>query len=101
MNFTGIFDDPAGLMGYMLETFDGMEPYFWVLFFGAIVGYVYLSMQSITATIVAILLVFGIFGTTAVGGFFADVPVFNQFLYIVVLVGLTALIGGLVMKRRF
>jgi hypothetical protein len=85
----------------MMETFAPMQPWFWILFFGAIIGYVYLSMQSITATIVAILLVFGIFGTTAIGGFFADVPIFSQFLYIITLVGLTALIGGLVMKRRF
>ena len=103
MNYTGIFDDPSGIMGYMMETFAPMQPWFWVLFFGAIIGYVYLSMQSITATIIAILLVFGIWGSVQLPGvpLFKDVPIFSQFLYIVTLVGLTALIGGLVMKRRF
>lgn len=101
MNFTGIFDDPTGIAGYMMETFSGMQPYFWVLFFGAIIGYVYLCMQSITATIIAIILVFGIFGGTAISGYFADIPLFSQFLYIIALVGLTALVGAFIMKRRF
>jgi hypothetical protein len=101
MNYTGIFDDPAGLVGYMMETFEPMQPYFWVLFFGGIIGYIYLATQSLTATIIAILLVLGIFGTTSLSGYFAEVPVFSQFLYIVTLVGLTALVGTFIMKKRF
>jgi len=101
MNYTGIFNDPSGIAGYMMETFNGMQPYFWVLFFGAIIGYVYLSMQSITAAIIAIILMFGIFGSTAISGYFADVSLFNQLLYIITLVGITSLVGGFIMKKRF
>jgi len=102
MNYTGIFDDPSGIAGYMMETFSGMQPYFWVLFFGGIIGYIYLSMQSITAAIIAILLTFGLWGAVNFPGIslFNDVPLFNQFLYIITLVGLTALVGGFIMKKR-
>ena len=100
MNFTGIFDDPGGIVGYMMETFAPMQPYFWVLFFGAIIGYVYLAMQSLTAAVIVILLVLGIFGTTTLSGYFAAVPVFFQFLYIITIVGLSSLVVAFVIKRR-
>lgn len=100
MNYTGIFDDPAGLVGYLMETFAPMQPYFWILFFGGIIGYVYLAMQSLTATIIVILLVLGLFGTTTLSGYFAAVPVFSQFLYIITIVGLASLVVAFVIKRR-
>jgi hypothetical protein len=100
MNYTGIFSDPSGIIGYLLETFTPMNPYFWVLFFVGVIGYVYLALQSITATIIVILITFGIFGGTSISGYFAAVPVINQLLYIITLFGLMLLIGTFVMKRR-
>lgn len=101
MNYTGIFDDPTGIAGYIMETFNSMDPYFWPLFFGGIIGFVYLKTQSTVAAIIAIIITFGLWGGTATISLFKDVPLFSQFLYIVTLIGLTALVGGLIMKRRF
>jgi hypothetical protein len=103
MNYTGIFaNNSSGLIGYALETFDPMQPWFWVMFFGAIIGYIYCAMNSVTATVVAILITLGVWATAAFGtDYLSSVPVFNQFLYIIVLLGLTLLVGTFIMKRRF
>jgi hypothetical protein len=98
MNYTDFF---SNIFGYALETFAPMQPYFWPLFFGGIIGYIYCAMNSLIAAVVGILLVFGVFAGTAVSGFFAEVPVFSQFLYIITIVGFTLLVGTLIMKRRF
>lgn len=100
MNYTEIFTDPGGIAGYMMQTFSGMQPYFWVMFFGGIIGYVYLSMKSLTATVVMILLTFGIWAGTAFGtDYLGAVPVFTQLLYIITLVGLVTLVATFIMKR--
>jgi hypothetical protein len=97
MNYTSFFTDIAG---YMLMTFQPMQPYFWILFFGGIIGFIYCALNNLTAAVIAIILVFAIFATTSLSGYFAAVPLFNQFLYIIVLIGLTLLIGTFIMKRR-
>jgi hypothetical protein len=101
MNYTGIFDDPSGIMGYMMETFQPMNPLFWVIIFGALICYVYLASKSLIAAVILILITFATFGGTVISGYFSDVPIFTQFLYIITLFGIASLIFGLVMKRRF
>lgn len=99
INYTAIFDD---LIGYGMQTFDPMQPYFWLLFFGAIIGYIYGAVRSIVVTVIAIILVFGIFAGTTLSGYFSDskVSIFSQFMYILTLVGLVLLVGALLTKRR-
>jgi hypothetical protein len=102
MNYTEIFTDPNGIAGYMMQTFSSMQPYFWVMFFGGIIGYVYLAMKSLTATVVMILLTFGIWaGTSFSLTYFgaSEVSLFVQLLYTITLVGLVTLVATFIMKR--
>lgn len=88
----------SDIFGFAMSAFSPLEPWLYPFIFLGIIGYIYSAMESITVTVVAILITFGIFaGTTSI---FESVPQISQFLYIVSVIGITMLIATLIIKKR-
>ena len=83
---------------YAVEAYSAVDPWFYPILFIGIIGFIYTSMNSITAAIIAILITFGIFATTT--SIFTEVSELTQFLYIITVVGLTMLIVTLILSKK-
>ena len=92
-----IWEEFQNIFTYAKDTFYRLDIWFYPLLFLAIIGWVYATTQSVTVAIVAIIITFGLYATTT--SIFVDVPDLDLFLYLVVLLGLTLLIGSLFIKR--
>lgn len=86
-----------GFMDFIFSTYDTLEPWFYPLIFVAIVGYIYLGMNSIIAGVAAILAVLAVYGGTT--DIFNDVPDLELFFYIIVIIGVASLIIAFVIKH--
>ena len=86
-----------GIFSYSLDAYGNLQPWFYPLVFIGIIGYVYTATHSVITAIVAILITFGLYGTTT--DIFNTTPDFVLLMNIIVLVGVSTLIFTLFMKR--
>jgi hypothetical protein len=87
----------TGIWNYAVDAYSNMEPWTYPLFFLGIIGYVYTATHSVTALVASIIGTFALYATTTT--IFADVPDLSLFLNIVSIVGISALIFTLVMRK--
>jgi len=86
-----------GLIEYAMDAYSNVEPWTYPLIFIGIIGFVYTATHSIITAVAAILIVFGIYATTV--NVFENVPDVSLFMYIVTLVGISALIFTLFARK--
>lgn len=80
-----------GLQGYVTA----LGFLFWPLFFSAIIGYVYIKQQSLTAVAAVVLIIFAAFGNSLLG-----VGPWVNFLYIAISAVVAGLVLMLFVRRR-
>lgn len=90
-NFSG------GMWNYAMEAYAQLEPWTYPLFFVGIIGYVYTATHSITALVVSIIATFALWATTT--PIFTDVSPLVLFFNIITLVGVSALLFTLIIKK--
>lgn len=83
---------------YAVEAYSTLDPWFYPILLLGIIGYIYTSMHSATAAIVAILITFGLFATST--SIFVDTSEMSILLYLISIVGLAFLVTTLLTQRR-
>jgi len=87
-----------GIINFAMNTFAPVQPWLYPFVIIGVIGYVYSSMESVSVTLVAILITFGTFaGTTNI---FAGVPAIVTLFYIIAILGITLLLTTVIIKKR-
>lgn len=86
----------SDIMGYWIDGYANTEPYLFPFLFLGVIGFIYASVQSITVTVIIIIITMSLFGSS----FFAGIPNMTDFLYIITLLGISLLLVTLFIKRR-
>ncbi len=86
------------LIPMMIQGYERVLGHFiWAFIFSAIIGYIVVKNKSTTAGAVAILLIFGAFGSTSV---FLQMSAFTMFMQLIFALSITGIVVVYFMRRR-
>lgn len=88
--------DIFNIIEFSFNAYDGLHEFKWPLILVAMIGYVYLGVKSITATVAAILLTFVLVGASV----WAGVPDISSFMAIITVIGLACLVLAVLLKKE-
>jgi hypothetical protein len=84
-----------GILQYARNGYADLDIWFYPIIFVGIFGFIYAGTQSVTVMIVGILVTFGLYGSTL----FVEIPVINNFFYLITIIGIVMLIVALMTKK--